>query len=380
MKATDVIVEANPAAKVLPDPKMTKMLAIAIRHDETLPKTLVAKLGPKPTDQDLVKLWSVLIDQSLSNTNYGDLSRDGKFDGWLTRLYINHVNNFEDINGEGGDALGAWAALSKRGLLAPQDQDFNRFKSLHQLQQVVRKQNYRDELERIKNAEEIEKHKRTKKDVVLIDDEAFYVIIPMNYGACYTFNYSGHNSSFCTGGSSGLRWFQRYAPEGPIVSVIYKPNMNNKDGKWQFHAPTTQLVNSDQDYRHNVNLNDKKFAELYPGLMKSICTSMLAKSQEINEMSKDIRPGGYDVPKDVAEIKETFPVSYASEVKKQAVKESAVTDLEKDLKNPHSYNAIDHMMTSISKKHRITPKKLHDLFVKKHGKIPDDWIKEKSKK
>jgi hypothetical protein len=312
MKAQDIIVEANPAAKVLPDPKLTKMLAIAIRHDETLPKTIVAKLGPRPTDQDLVKVWSGLIDQSLSATNYGDLSRDGKFDGWLTRLYINHVNTFEDINGEGGDALGAWAALSKRGLLLKQDQDFNKFKSLGQLQQALRKQNYRNDLEKIKNAEEIEKHKRTKKDVVLIDDEAFYVIIPMNYGACYTFNYSGHNSSFCTGGSSGLRWFERYAPEGPIVSIIHKPTMNTPDGKWQFHAPTSQLVNSDQDRRHHLHWNDDKFAGFFPGLMKSICDSMLAKSQEINEMSQDITPGGYDVARAVAEIKETFPISYST--------------------------------------------------------------------
>jgi hypothetical protein len=56
--------------------------------------------------------------------------------------------------------------------------------------------------------------------------------------------------------------------------------------------------------------------------------------------------------------------------------EDAVTDLEKDLKNPLSYNAIDHMMKTISKKYGITTKELHNRFVKKHGKIPDNWIKE----
>jgi hypothetical protein len=56
--------------------------------------------------------------------------------------------------------------------------------------------------------------------------------------------------------------------------------------------------------------------------------------------------------------------------------ELSVTDLEKDLKNPHSYDAIDHMMQSIAKEHGITPKKLHDLFVAKHGKVPDDWVNE----
>lgn len=55
--------------------------------------------------------------------------------------------------------------------------------------------------------------------------------------------------------------------------------------------------------------------------------------------------------------------------------EDAVKDLEKDLKNPSSYDAIDHMMTAISKKNKITPKKLHDEFVDKHGETPDDWMK-----
>jgi hypothetical protein len=49
--------------------------------------------------------------------------------------------------------------------------------------------------------------------------------------------------------------------------------------------------------------------------------------------------------------------------------------LEKDLKNPSSYDAIDHMMTAISKKNKITPKKLHDEFVDKHDETPDDWMK-----
>jgi len=57
--------------------------------------------------------------------------------------------------------------------------------------------------------------------------------------------------------------------------------------------------------------------------------------------------------------------------------ENAVGDLEKDLKNPHSYDAIDHMMQSIAKKHGITGKELHDRFVKKHGQVPDDWIKDR---
>ena len=34
------------------------------------------------------------------------------------------------------------------------------------------------------------------------------------------------------------------------------------------------------------------------------------------------------------------------------------------------------MMTAIAKKYGITPKRLHDLFVEKHGVIPDKWTKQ----
>ena len=118
----EVISEANVAAK-LKDPKTIKMVAIAMKHDPTLPKHKVAALGPaafgpEPKDpaelakrnQQIIKLWSDLLDNSLRTTDYGDISADGKFDEWLTRLYMNGILDYEDINGEGGDALGAWKA------------------------------------------------------------------------------------------------------------------------------------------------------------------------------------------------------------------------------------------------------------------------------
>jgi GNAT superfamily N-acetyltransferase len=61
----------------------------------------------------------------------------------------------------------------------------------------------------------------------------------------------------------------------------------------------------------------------------------------------------------------------------QNVWEDAVKDLEKDLKQPHSYDAIDHMMQTIAREEGITAKELHDRFVDKHGITPDDWIKDR---
>ena len=65
----------------------------------------------------------------------------------------------------------------------------------------------------------------------------------------------------------------------------------------------------------------------------------------------------------------------ASQWRPATVQESATGDLEKDLRDPLGYSAIDHMMQTISRRHKITPERLHDLFVSKHGCTPDDWIR-----
>ena len=315
MKLEQIVLEANIAAK-LKDPKTIKMLGIAMRHDGTLPKHSVAKLGPKPDDQAIVQLWSELLDASLRTTDYGDVSADGKFDDWLTRLYINGVLDYEDINGEGGDALGAWKALSIRGKLKEPHQDFNKFKNLRQIQAIIQGRDYRDELRRIKDAEVIEKHKREKKETTLIDDDRFLVTLPYNYGACYTFNNSaGFQASFCTGSSNGLHWFQRYSPDGPIISIVDKQNMDDVNGKWQMHGPTSQMNNGNQTLSYSKG--DQKFAELFPGLLKKIVAALKAKGDEVKANSTDIVSGGYDINKAIADIKNNLPYSWASEEKKE---------------------------------------------------------------
>lgn len=43
----------------------------------------------------------------------------------------------------------------------------------------------------------------------------------------------------------------------------------------------------------------------------------------------------------------------------------------------HDYDTIDKLMHKISKKHKISANALHDIFLKKYKKTPDDWIKNK---
>lgn len=320
--------------KKINDPRQKKMLALAVYHDGSFPRHKLVTLGKSPSDDDVVKLLSDLIDQRLSNTNYGDISREGKYDQWLMRLYQNGAVDWEDISGEGADALGAFRTLSTRGLLQPQHQDINKFTTLRKLISLMVRGPYVPILARLKDEEKIKQLKRDKKDTVLMNTDRFYVSIPYNYGACYVFNNElGVQASFCTG-SSATHWFYRYAAEGPMIDVLDKKNPNEVTGKWQIHAPSGQIKAADQNYRDS---RDDVFANLFPGLLKEICDNMLAVKDDIKEMSKNIVnpdsnrklvPEGYDVPAQVALIARTFPLSYNSKPKGEEPPDASEEDLD----------------------------------------------------
>ena len=120
-------------------------------------------------------------------------------------------------------------------------------------------------------------------------------------------NAHGYNASFCTGSSSGATWFNRYADDGPIISVFDKQNPDDVMGKWQIHAPTNQINNGNQTVRR-----DEKFAELFPGLMKRIASAIQGNADELKKNSTEIVNGGYDAAKAVNDLKNKFPMSYNS--------------------------------------------------------------------
>ena len=61
----------------------------------------------------------------------------------------------------------------------------------------------------------------------------------------------------------------------------------------------------------------------------------------------------------------------------EILQKSAAGELAEKLPTLHkyNYNSIDKLMQHISARHKITGKKLHDLFVHKYGHTPDVWIK-----
>ena len=309
------IKETIDAEKLVANKSMSRRLVVAWRHDSSIPRDMLALHGPRPDDSRILVELVRAINAHLRDNLWGDLSRDNKMDEWMLSRYANHVYDYEDIGSVAdgrdsvADTLGQWRALSIRGRLRPHEQDLNRFPTVQQVQRVLN--SHRDELDEIKDAAHAEQARRGQEETVLIDNDKFWVAIPYNYGACYTFNFGmGHQSNFCTGSSGGEQWFRKYAPEGPIVQIVHKPTMNEPDGKWQFHAPTDQLVNSVQANRGNTPANDRRFAQLFPDLMYEILSAMNSKRSEIEEKSQAIVKGGYNVPRQIEMIKSSFPISW----------------------------------------------------------------------
>lgn len=325
----DILNEVDIADRLTKDPQKLRLLSLAMRHDRTLPRNIASRLGPKHTDAEAARLYSDSIEGYLARTRYGDLSRDYKFADWLTRLYLSGGAEFEDIKGEAPDALGAWHALSVRGLLKPPHTDLNRFPSIRSLLTVVDHWEYRDMLRRIGDEAKLAQMKKDAKSITLIDDPRFSVIIPLTYGACYLFNMTGHTSSFCTGSSSGQELFNDYSGKGPIISILDKQNQDDVNGKWQMSAGSGQLYNSHQQTWPLPGMrSDEAFARLFPGLMRRIADAMREKAPEIDRAGESLRvdyrgdpTNWYDVENEIDRIKQKFPVSWASKAKDKAADE-----------------------------------------------------------
>lgn len=328
MKSFEFLRE-NTAPKPQPGGKdPNKMLALKVWADSTFPMHEMSKLGridmnnPQATAK-VRDLLTTLLRQSMGNTDFINLAIQPDADvmlNWLLDRYSRGMINYEDASGEGVDALAKWAALRNQ---PPQvgrknnrfPTDVNAFRDVKQLQMLVQDAWYNNVLEKLKNQEEINKHKRSAKEIVLIDNPRFHVAIPLNFGSCYVFNNAeGKQANFCTGGSSGLYWFNNYAKNGPMISITDKRNVDRKEGKWQIHSHTDQFVNSEQDSRWNSAGNATEFGKLFPGLMKDIVREMLLRKDEIRKGSieeiKGVDTGGYDVDAEVKELRDKFPGAF----------------------------------------------------------------------
>ena len=310
MKCRDIIKEAKVAERIARDPRLSRLVAVAFKMDHTVPTNVRVQLGPRPTEPDMIKKVGEHIDRSLANSEYGDLSREGKFDEWLLRLYTDGTITWEDINGQAADALGKWKALSTRRALDPKHQDLNKISNLAVLERLMSLPPYSELLKGIRDQLQIDKMKKDRKEIELINDDRFKVSVLLNYGACWVFNREeGINPNFCTGSSSGNTYAPMYAKQGPIIGVLDKKNPNDVNGKWEIHAPTNQIRNALQQMAEST---DENFAKLFPGLLKRITTAMIRKKDEIEKESSEILGKPYNVSNEVKELATRFPQSFKS--------------------------------------------------------------------
>jgi hypothetical protein len=302
-----------PAAK---DPY--KQFAIRLLHDDTFPHFELVKLGHvnfnNPVDtKKIYESWLQQVNKVLSNSDYMNITTQPEYKAvvaWLTDRYTRGLDNFEHISGEGPQAIGAWISLgnqpvSVRGANYPKD--IFSFRNIKEMQEdTIEDPRFSSILERLKNDEAIEKAKRDSQQIVLIDNKNFFVTIPLNYGACYVFNNDvGIQANYCTGGSSGLSWFNRYAKDGIIIMVLNKNNPYDVNGKWQLHAETNQIVNAMQQNRYDTAGNDLKFSRFFPGLLREIIS-------EIHVHSEELRKYGYDPVEEISKLGNVFPKSATS--------------------------------------------------------------------
>jgi hypothetical protein len=286
------------------DPRI-KGIWVAMQHDKTLPFRIRSQLGPRPTPDQIVETFDKILFDSLGNVFGVDLYRQGKFNEYLLKNYVNGVLNYEDIHGEAGETLGIWSALSRRNLLRPRHQDFNRFSgNLSQFRSELNIM-YQDEIKKIRDAGQLEKQKRDQKLITLINNERYFVFVPLNYGACYIFNnLRGYPATYCTG-SSNTSWFDHYNQKGLMINILDKSNIDNKNGKWQIHAATNQIVNAVQDDREDHQKNSAIFGQLFPGLMQDIVVELRNHADEIGEAN-------HDAELEIKELQRRFPAAFAA--------------------------------------------------------------------
>jgi hypothetical protein len=121
-----------------------------------------------------------------------------------------------------------------------------------------------------------------------------------------------------------------------------------------------------------------------------VSVSDIQKQLDMGEPIEHEHTQDHDLAKDIAlqhlgEIPDYYTRLKKMEASaKKSVKEhcgcedKAVEELESKLKvlKDTSYDSIDNLMRRIMKRHDMTAKQLHNAFVDKNGKTPDDWIEE----
>ena len=278
MRADDFLTEADTLSYIKRDRgNLARRIELAFDHDRRLPNDVLYQLADRLTTDKKIVIVASMIDEFMRNAQV-----PSEYIPWILGQYINGHADLEDIGGEVVDSLYKFHQLKIRNIIQSERQrNINNYSDWHVLDNILGK--YQREWHKIQREAEFEKYKKTANQIVLMNNDRFLIQIPINFGSCYIFNKTGGvQANFCTGSSNGPHYFNRYSDEGPVIQILDKHNADSANGKWQIHAPSSQIRNAPQHEREYT------FAQLFPGLLKEIGKRMLAHRQEIEAAGKSI--------------------------------------------------------------------------------------------
>lgn len=124
------------------------------------------------------------------------------------------------------------------------NKDISQFKTVNDLQaaldNVVPKE--LSHRQQVRQAQKMRRGVDLKKDAQLVfEDSEWEVYIPLTYAASCKL---GQGTSWCTATTETNEYYEEYTEEGPLYILI---NKHNEDEKYQFHFPSMQFMDKDDD-------------------------------------------------------------------------------------------------------------------------------------
>ena len=124
--------------------------------------------------------------------------------------------------------------------------------------------------------EQLKKLTKDAKEIVIVDNESYYVSVPLNYGgSCRLARSVGEFANWCTGTTSSNHYFNHYSKQGPLIVFIDK---NNPDNKYQLHAPSDQFKD-----KKDAEIDRENFAKRYPNAMNDIIDGLQANADKLTD-------------------------------------------------------------------------------------------------
>lgn len=258
-----------------PDPKTLKMMMVHYNHDDTVPASLEAKLGPAPTPEKFLEVFTSDVLDRANQYMGSTVDEANKFYPWLARQYALGTVEIENILARAGETMWGHKVISQRNVIDDKFKDLNAFPNYKALEKFVNK--YSAEIRAAKEAEKIKHLEKDAKYFELLNDDSVRAVIPLNKEAAIVLarRAGGCFANWCTG-TIVNNYFAHYSSDGPLVVILYN---SAPCDKVQFHVESGQFMDK-ADNRVPLEAWGKK----NPGLMAKIQAAVSDAAPTLSEI------------------------------------------------------------------------------------------------